>query len=221
MSAAALIAQLRAQRSPRDIEGQRRFGITPRGEHLGVRTETLRALAKPHRRDHPLALALWASGIFEARTLAFLIDDPKQVTVAQMEAWAADFDNWATVDGCCIHLFRKTPFARAQADAWSQRPEEYIKRAGFTLMATLAVHAKDFPDAVFLDWLPVIARAADDERNFVKKAVNWALRQIGKRNPALRRAALATARELVKRDSRAARWIARDAIRELQAHANK
>ncbi len=216
MTAAEILAELRAQRSPEDIAGQRRFGIAPDREQLGVRSTVLRQLARAHRRDHGLAQALWDSGVFDARQLAALIDDPRQVTRAQMEAWAAEFDNWATVDACCMHLFRKTPWAFAQARTWSRRPEEFVRRAGFTLMATLAVHAKKEPDRTFLELLPLIADGAADERNFVKKAVNWALRQIGKRNPALRLAAIASAQAILAQDTRAARWIARDALRELE-----
>jgi len=216
LTAAEILTELRARRSPEDIAGQRRFGIAPDREQLGVRAAVLRQLARAHRRDHGLALALWDSGVLDARQLAALIDDPRQVTPAQMEAWAAEFDNWATVDACCMHLFRKTPWAFAQARAWSRRPEEFVRRAGFTLMATLAVHAKKEPDRTFLELLPLITAGAADERNFVKKAVNWALRQIGKRNPALRLAAIASAQAILAQDTRAARWIARDALRELE-----
>ena len=218
MTAPEIIALLRARRSPDDVAGQRRFGITPRGEQLGVRSVLLRQLAREHRRDHGLALELWASGIYDARQLAALVDDPKQVTEAQMEAWAAEFDNWATVDACCMHLFRKTPWAFAKARAWSGRSEEFVRRAGFTLMATLAVHAKKEPEATFLALLPLIEAGAGDERNFVKKAVNWALRQIGKRSATLRPAAMATAEAILLQDTRAARWVARGALRELRTY---
>ncbi|HQL21995.1 MAG TPA: DNA alkylation repair protein [Opitutaceae bacterium] len=218
MTAPEIIALLRARRSPDDIAGQRRFGITPRGEQLGVRSVLLRQLAREHRRDHGLALELWASGIYDARQLAALVDDPKQVTEAQMEAWAAEFDNWATVDACCMHLFRKTPWAFTKARTWSGRPEEFVRRAGFTLMATLAVHAKKEPESTFLALLPLIESGAGDERNFVKKAVNWALRQIGKRSATLRPAAMATAEAILLQDTRAARWVARGALRELRTY---
>ena len=218
MTAPEIIALLRARRSPDDVAGQRRFGITPRGEQLGVRSVLLRQLAREHRRDHGLALELWDSGIYDARQLAALVDDPKQVTEAQMEAWAAEFDNWATVDACCMHLFRKTPWAFAKARAWSGRSEEFVRRAGFTLMATLAVHAKKEPEATFLALLPLIEAGAGDERNFVKKAVNWALRQIGKRSATLRPAAMATAEVILLQDTPAARWVARGALRELRTY---
>jgi 3-methyladenine DNA glycosylase AlkD len=218
-TAAAILEELRAQRSERDIAGQRRFGITPNTEQLGLSLAQLRAVARRHRRDHALAQALWVTGVHEARILAVLIDDPKQLTSAQMERWAGEFDNWALVDGACIHLFRKSPFAPGRAAAWARRHPEFIRRAGFVLVATLAVHGRELPDAFFLAWLPRIRHAATDERNFVRKAVNWALRQIGKRNPRLRRAAIAEARRIRALGTPAARWIARDALRELDVRS--
>lgn len=214
-TAAAIVAQLRAQRNPRDVAGQRRFGITPQGEHFGIRAPVLREIARAHRRDHPLALALWATGVQEARIIAALADDPRQVTRRQMDRWARECDNWAATDACCGVLFDRTPMAIEKAHAWSRRRAEFVNRCGFVLMAGLAVHRKELPDDVFLRFLPVIRREATDERNFVRKAVNWALRQIGKRNPRLRRAAIAEARRIQRLDSRAARWIAADALREL------
>lgn len=215
-AAAKIIARLRALRNARNIEGMRRFGLTTRYEQLGVSVATLRELGRPHRRDHALALELWESGVCEAMTLAAVIDDPKQVTRAQMERWVRMCDNWGHTDALCLGLFDRTPFAEDKAHAWSKRKAEFVKRAGFALMAGLAVHRKELPDAVFLRCLPVIRREAADERNFVRKAVNWALRQIGKRNPRLRRAAIAEARRIAAIDSKAARWIARDALRELE-----
>ena len=166
--------------------------------------------------DHQLALDLWASGIHEARILAALVDVPGQVTEEQMETWAADFDSWDVCDQVCIASFRRTPFAVAKAVEWSARPEEFVKRAGFVLMATLAVHEKKAPDALFLGFLPLITREAADGRNFVKKAVNWALRQIGKRGGALREAAVQTAQALRQSESAAARWVAADALKEFE-----
>jgi 3-methyladenine DNA glycosylase AlkD len=215
-SAADIVAHLRTLRSTRDVAGQRRFGITPRGELLGIRAPVLREIARRHRRDHPLALALWATAVHEARIIATLADDPRQVTRGQMERWARECDNWAATDACCCVLFDRTPFAIAKAHAWSRRRAEFVKRAGFVLMAGLAVHRQELPDEVFLGFLPAIRREAADGRNFVKKAVNWALRQIGKRNPRLRRAAITEARALRKLDSSSARWIAADALRELK-----
>ena len=215
-TAVEILAHLRRRRSPRDIEGQRHYGIAPRGEHLGIRAPVLREIARRHRRDHALALALWATAVHEARVIATLIDDPQRVTRRQMEQWARECDNWAATDACCCVLFDRTPFAIEKAHTWSARRAEYVKRCGFVLMAGLAVHRKELPDAVFHEFLPVIRREATDERNFVKKAVNWALRQIGKRNPRLRRAAIAAAKDIRKLDSRPARWIAADALRELE-----
>jgi 3-methyladenine DNA glycosylase AlkD len=214
-TADALLAELRSQRNERNIAGARKFGINSRSEMLGLSAPTLRGIARRYRRNHALALELWDSGIHDARALATLVDDPKQVTAAQMERWARDFDNWAVTDATAF-LFDRTPHAITKAMAWSRRRHEFTKRAGFSIMAGMAVHRKELPDEVFLQFLPVIAREADDERNFVRKAVNWALRQIGKRNPRLCRAAMAEARRIRKIDSPAARWIASDALRELQ-----
>jgi len=175
----------------------------------------LRELARAHRRNHPLALELWASGIHDARVLATLVENPQQITRGQMEAWVRDADNWALTDALAF-LFDRTEFAEAKALAWSARKGEFVKRTGFAMMAGMAVHRPELPDEILLGFLPAIAREATDERNVVKKAVNGALRQIGKRNPALRRAAMAEAQRIGKLDSRAARWIAADALREFQ-----
>lgn len=216
MSPAAreVIAHLRSLRNERNIEGMRRYGIVSGKEQLGISAPVLRGIARRHRRDHALALELWASGIHDAMGLATIIDDPRQVTRSQAESWVKDCDNWALTDACAF-LFDRTEFAEEKAHAWSARRAEFVKRTGFALMAGMAVHRKELPDEVFLRFLPVIRREAGDERNFVKKAVNWALRGIGKRNPRLRRAAVAEAKRIVKLDSKAARWIARDALREL------
>ena len=176
----------------------------------------LRKLAQG-KEDHALAEQLWQTGIHEARILAGLVDDPVQVTGEQMERWAGDFNSWDLCDQVCLNLFRRSPLAIEKAVSWSERPEEYVKRASFVLMATLAVHAKKANDEVFLAFLPIIQYASTDERNFVKKAVNWALRQIGKRNPDLRQAAIQAAMQIQEIDSRSARWIAADALKELQS----
>jgi 3-methyladenine DNA glycosylase AlkD len=210
----ALLTGLRAHRSERNIAGMRRFGIITRHEQLGVKMAELRRMARPHRRDHALALALWETGVMEAMLMATFIADPKQLTAAQMERWVRACDSWNLTDGVAF-LFDRTAAAEKKALAWSARRAEFVKRTGFAVMAGMAVHRKELPDAVFLRFLPVIRRAATDERNFVRKAVNWALRQIGKRNPRLRRAAVAEARRILKLDTPAARWIARDALREL------
>ena len=195
-----------------------RYGINA-ANTLGVSIPQLRSMAKRIGTDHALALELWASGIHEARILAALVDDPADVTEAQIERWARDFDSWDVCDGVCSNLFDRTSFAHAKAVQWSARREEFVKRAGFVLMAALAVHDKRSPDSRFREYLPLIEREAADERNFVKKAVNWALRQTGKRSPALNRAAIAAAKRIRKSDSKAARWIAADALRELESEA--
>lgn len=182
---------------------------------LGVSMPKLRALAKDIGHNHALALDLWASGVHEARILAALIDEPDRVTAAQMERWVKRFDSWDVCDCCCGSLFDRTPFAYRKAIEWSRREEEYVKRAGFVLMASLAVHDKTAPDSKFTRFLPQIKRQSRDGRNFVRKAVNWALRQIGKRNRALNLLAIETASEIRQMNSGTAKWIASDALREL------
>jgi 3-methyladenine DNA glycosylase AlkD len=213
-----IIAELRSHANPANVEGMARFGISPVNT-LGVNIPTLRALAKRNGRNHALAQQLWDTGIHEARILAAMVDEPAKVTKRQMDRWAADFDSWDVVDGCCGTLFDQTPYAYEKALQWSASRREYVKRAGFVLMTQLAVHDKKAPDEAMLQFLPVIVRESGDERNFVKKAVNWALRQIGKRNRRLNAAAIATANEILALDTRAGRWIARDALRELQSDA--
>ena len=215
---AGVLDELRSLANPANVLGMARYGINPKNT-LGVSIPRLRSMAKRIGTDHALALELWASGIHEARILAALVDDPAEVTEAQLERWVRDFDSWDVCDGVCSNLFDRTPFAHAKAVQWSARKEEFVKRAGFVLMAALAVHDKKSPDSRFRKYLPLIEREAADERNFVKKAVNWALRQIGKRNPRLRRAAIAEAKRIAKIESRAARWIAADALRELESEA--
>lgn len=215
MTAPELVSVLRGLGSERNRAGQRRFGITPATEQLGVSIPALRALARAHRRHHALALALWRTRVHEARLLAAFVDDPARVTRAQMDRWAAGFDSWDVCDQVCGNLFDRTPFAIAKAQEWVKDEREFVRRAGFVLMAGLAVHRKDLPDKVFLDFLPIIRAGATDERNFVRKAVNWALRQIGKRHRRLRPKAIAEARRIARIDSKSARWIARDALREL------
>ena len=193
-----------------------RFGIKP-SNSFGVSVPKLRALAREIGRDHLLALKLWETELHDARLLATMIDDPRQVTAGQMEKWVQDFDSWDVVDGCCGNLFDKTPFAVTKAKEWCRREAEYEKRAGFVLMAELAVHDKNAKDQVFLDFLPSIINGASDTRNFVKKAVNWSLRQIGKRNLKLNKAAVSTALKMQKMESGSAKWVAADALRELKS----
>jgi 3-methyladenine DNA glycosylase AlkD len=209
-----IIEQLRAQGKPEAVLGLARYGIKTEAAY-GVSIPEIRKLAKQIGSNSELAHQLWASGIHEARILATMIEKPAKVTEAQMEQWVQDFDSWDLCDQCCGNLFDKTPFAYPKAVEWSSRPEEFVKRAGFALMAYLAVHDKRADDEKFLAFLPIIQREATDSRNFVKKAVNWALRQIGKRNLALNKAAIQTAQEIQALDSKAARWVAADALREL------
>lgn len=192
-----------------------RFGIDTQNA-FGVGVTVLRGVAKKLGRDHALAWELWDTGVREARIVATLVADPSAMTRRQMERWARGLTSWDVCDGCCMDLFRKTPFAGDKALQWSSRKPEFVKRAGFALMATLAVHDKSAADENFFALLPVIERESWDGRNFVKKAVNGALRQIGKHNPARRRAALKTALRLAKSETRSARWIGTDAARELR-----
>jgi 3-methyladenine DNA glycosylase AlkD len=213
-TAADILLQLKSQANPANVTGMTRYGINPQGT-LGIPMPDLRQIAKKAGRDHALAVQLWASGLHEARILASLVDDPRLVTDEQMETWALDFDSWDVCDQVCSNLFDRTTFAYHKAIAWSGRSEEFVKRAGFVLMAGLAVHDKKAGNEQFEQFFPLIVREAGDERNFVKKAVNWALRGIGKRNLYLNRRSVETAQEIQKMDSMAARWIAADAIREL------
>jgi 3-methyladenine DNA glycosylase AlkD len=198
------------------VEGLARFGSRP-AQALGVSIPTLRKMAKEIGRNHALALALWDSGIHEARILASMIAEPQLVTSQQMEVWVNDFDVWDVCDQVCGNLFDRTPYAYEKAVQWSQQEQEFVRRAGFVMMAELAVHDKQARDEVFLPFFPLIKQYASDERNFVKKAVNWALRQIGKRNKSLRTLALECAYDIQNMDSKTARWVAKDAIKELQA----
>jgi 3-methyladenine DNA glycosylase AlkD len=195
-----------------------RFGVIVEDAH-GIPTPVLRKVAKRIGTNHTLALKIWKSGNHEARHLAAMIADPGQVTPALMERWARDFDSWDVVDGTCWHPFGQTPFAWQKAAEWTRRKPQYVKRAGFALMAFLAIHDKEASDAEFERLLPHIRREARDDRNFVKKAVNWALRNIGKRNLRLNRAAIRTARQIRAQDLPAARWVAADALRELASPA--
>jgi 3-methyladenine DNA glycosylase AlkD len=209
------LRELRALARPGGVEGLARYGIRP-ARPLGVRVTDLRRLARRIRTDHALALALWDTGIHEARILASIVADPAVMTPELMDDWITGFDAWDVCDQACMNLFDRTPHAAAKALEWSRRAAEFEKRAGFALMAALAVHAKAMPDDEFAPFLEAIERESDDDRNFVKKAVNWALRQIGKRNPQLRERAIETAQGIAARGTRPARWIARDALRELR-----
>ena len=211
-----IIKKLKSLTNPENVAGMARFGINPENT-LGVSMPALRNMAKEIGKDHKLAEKLWSSGIHEGRILACLIDDPQFVTEGQMERWVKDFDSWDVCDQCCGRLLDKTERSYQKALEWSSRREEFVKRAGFVMMASLAVHDKKAEDDLFEQFLPIIGRESTDERNFVKKAVNWALRQIGKRNKRLNTLAIKTSREIQKIDSKSARWIASDALRELQS----
>ena len=210
-----LIEHLRSHANPANVAGMARYGINREGT-LGVPVYMLRRVAKETGRNHALAEALWKSGIHEARIVATLIADPALVTSRQMDRWARDFDSWDVCDQACQNLFRFTPLAFAKAAQWAGAKREFVRRAGFSLMAGLAVKAKTATDEQFTAFLPLIAEAASDDRNMVKKAVNWALRGIGKRNRRLHGLAIAAAEEVRQQDSRSARWIAADALRELR-----
>jgi 3-methyladenine DNA glycosylase AlkD len=217
--AEAILGELRSRSDPAALEGMARFGIQTEHAVGGIRVPELRAMARRIGRDHRMALALWSSGIHEACLLATMVDEPAAVTERQMESWARDFDSWDVVDGACINLFRLTPYGWAKAVAWSAREEEYVKRAGFALMAALAVHDKGASDAEFEALLPLIEGEAGDRRNLVRKAVSWALRQIGKRNATLNGAAVAAAERILASGVPSARWVASDALRELTGEA--
>ena len=213
-----VLSQLHRLANPAVVKGAERFGI--RGvKMLGISAPRIRALAKSIGTDQKLSLALWRTGFLEARALAAMIGDPALVSKSQMEHWVRDFDNWGVCDACCGELFVYTPFAREKAFRWSSQKREFVKRAGFVMMAVMAVHLKELGDEEFAPMLQAIRREAADDRNFVRKAVNWALRQIGKRNSRLNASAIETAREIRAMESRSARWIASDALRELNSPA--
>lgn len=223
-----LLGELRDRANPENVAGMARYGINPEGT-LGVTMPTLRALARDAKRDlgrdprscHALADALWQSAVHEARILAALVDVPSLVSESQMESWAADLDSWDVCDQLCSTLFRRVDLSWDKATDWAGREAEFVKRAGFVLMAVLAVHDKTSVDAPFERYLLLVEREAGDTRPFVKKAVNWALRQIGKRNAALNALAIETAERILAEQSASpsARWIARDALRELRSDA--
>lgn len=210
-----VIKKLKKKANRKNVEGMARFGIASTNT-LGVSIYDLRPLAKEIGKDHKLARRLWKSGIHEARILASWIDEPAKVTEGQMEDWAADFDSWDVCDQVC-ELFGKTPYAYKKIVDWSKRKEEFVKRAAFALIAEMAWHDKEANDNQFKRLFPHIIRESTDERNFVKKAVNWALRNIGKRRPGLKKEAINAAKEIQKIDSKSARWIAADALRELNS----
>jgi len=215
-----VLEELRRLGEKRNVEGMATFGIVAKNVY-GVSKPKLDELARQIGRDHQLALDLWQTGVHDGRILAGMIDEPGKVTVAQMNRWARDFDNWDVCDGTCCHLFVFADGAWDRAREWTKRTAEFQKRAGFALLAYLACRDKTAKDARYKMMLPVLLSEAHDDRNFVRKAVNWALRNIGKRNMRLNRAAIQTAERMKRIDSRAARWIAADALRELKSEAVK
>lgn len=213
-----VLEKLRSKSRPDQLAGMARYGISIE-RRLGVSVPDMRKLAKEIGKDHKLALDLWKTGIAEARMVAAMVDDPAKLTEEQMEDWVKGFNSWDVCDGVCLNLFEKNQLAWKKIIDWSAREEEFVKRTAFSLIACLAWHDKKASDEKLIELLPVIVRGATDERNFVKKAVNWALRNIGKRNLNLNKAAIGAAKEIQRIDSKAARWVAADAIRELSGEA--
>lgn len=213
-----MLAWLKRHGTKRNRDGMARYAITA-PKVFGVSMATLQELARELGRDHALAEALWQTGWYEARMLTAFVDEPARVTAAQMDRWARDFDNWAICDTLCFKLFDRTPHAWRKIHQWSTRREEFVKRAAFALLASVALHDKQGPDEPFLESLALIERAAEDDRNFVKKGVSWALRAVGRRNQALNTAAIATARRLAASVSPGPRWVGKDALRELASVA--
>jgi len=213
-----VIEKLKARAKPENVEGMVKFGMTG-DKRLGVSVPELRKLAREIGRDHMLALELWKTGIPEAKIVAGMIGDPERLTERQMESWVKGFDSWDVCDQVCMNLFEKSPLVMKKIHDWSEREEEFVKRAAYALIACLAWHDKEAKDEVFIELLPLIKRGATDGRNFVKKAVDWALRSIGKRNPSLNRAAIKTAGEIQGVDSKSSRWIASSTLRELTSEA--
>jgi 3-methyladenine DNA glycosylase AlkD len=211
--AEAILRALKSAGTEENRAGMARFGIT--GQVFGVSLATMKPIIKRYRRDHELAAALWRSGVHEARIMACDLDEPAKVTPEQMDEWAAEFDNWAVCDGACLHLFVRTAHVEDKIRQWAKDEREFVRRAAFTLIACYAVHGKQAPDKRFLPFLKLIERYATDPRNYVRKAVNWGLRQIGKRSAALHGPALAVAERLAAADDKTARWIGRDAVKEL------
>ena len=213
-----VLKKLQAKARPDQLEGMVRYGMAAE-RRLGVSVPEMRKIAREYGKDHKLALELWKTGISEAKIVATMIDEPEKVTEEQMEDWVKDINSWDICDQVCMNLFEKTPLAWKKILDWSKREEKFVKRAAFALTACLAWHDKEAEDEKFIELFPAIKRGATDERNFVKKAVNWALRNIGKRNQKLNKAAVKAAKEIQRIDAKAARWIASNAIRELESEA--
>lgn len=220
MTLKEVISYIKKNRNEKNIAGMARFGIVTENCY-GLSMPKMRELGKKIGTDHKLALALYKTGIHEAKIIAGLIDDPAQVTEAQMEEWSKGFDSWDVTDQVTTILFDQTKFSWRKAAEWAKRKPEYEKRAGFTIMAGLAVHDRITPDEEFEKFYACIEKGAEDERNFVKKAVNWALRNIGKRSTGLNSSAIKLSEKLVKSGSKSARWVGADALRELKGETAK
>lgn len=216
MNSNEIIKDLKKLKNSKSVEGMARFGINPESA-LGISMPTLRQKGKEIGRNHDLALELWESGIHEVRILSSIIDEPEKVTKSQMNAWVMDFNSWDLCDQCCMNLFRKTKFAREFPFIWAEKKSEFIKRAGFVMMAVNAVHNKKLSDKDIKEYFPLIIKHSSDQRNFVKKSVNWTLRQIGKRNLNLNKEAIIVCEQLMTEDSSVANWIASDALKELSS----
>lgn len=211
-----VLKKLKAKARPDQIRGMARYGIVIE-KRLGVSIPEMRKIAKDLGKDHALALELWKTGIPDAMIVSSMIDEAEKVTEDQMEEWVKDINSWDVCDQVCMNLFEKVPIVRKKILDWSEREEEFVKRTAYSLVACISWHDKKAEDEVFINLFPVIKRGATDERNFVKKAVNWALRNIGKRNINLNKAAIELAKEIQQIDAKSARWIASDAIRELES----
>ncbi len=213
-----ILKKLKEKANPDQLEGMSRFGMAIE-KRLGISVPDMRKIAKETDKNHQLALELWKTGFAESMMVASIIDIPGEITEEQMEDWVKDFNSWDVCDQVCMNLFDKTPLAWKKVADWADREEEFVKRAAYTLIACLAWHDKEASDEKFIGFLPIIKAGATDERNFVKKAVNWALRHIGKRNINLNKIAIEAAKEIQKIDSKSAKWVASDAIRELEGDA--
>jgi 3-methyladenine DNA glycosylase AlkD len=213
---ARAIGLLKKKASKKTKDGMARYAI-PSDKAFGVPVGMIRSIGKSLGKSHELALGLWKSGHYEARMLATFVDEPEQVTPEQMDRWCRDFDNWAICDTACFSLFDRTPHAFKKVRAWAKSKNEFVKRAAFALLASLTVHDKTAKDAAFVRLLPLVEKAALDERNFVKKSVNWALRSLGKRSPELNRKSVELAERLAARPESAPRWVGKDALRELKS----
>jgi len=215
-SVAQILVMLQEKSEPEKVQGMAYFGLTPESR-LGVSVPDMRAIAKQVGKDHQVALELWESGYPEAQIVASMIADPNQLTDEQMETWVVDLNSWDTCDQVCMNLFDKSPLVLKKIHEWSKRDGEFVKRAAYALIACLAWHDKQMDDQEFTNLFPIIIDGSTDDRNYVKKAINWALRNVGKRNLNLNQAAIKLAQDIQQIDSRAARWIAADALRELQS----